>query len=321
LSLSGRLPQATPMRGAISWIRRLPGGLAAGVACVAVMSMNSISASEEGSPVERLLDAGRPLVIGHRGYNQFAPENTLPSFALAKAAGADLVELDYHHSKDGVPVVIHDAELDRTTDAVEKWGGQNLRVDSRTAEELRSLDAGRWFEAKFTGTRLPLLSEALDLIQAGGVTLIERKGGDPATLVQLLRRRNLVNKVVVQSFDWEFLQEFHQQEPRQILGALGPPSTRGGKKLTDAEKTLDAAWIAAAKKTGARVVGWNRLLTRDAVDHAHRQALKVWVYTVNDAAQANALLDLGVDGLITDNTSLIWRALALRRAAERPQTK
>jgi len=290
------------------------GGLAASLACCAIMSVDCIKASEEASPVERLLNAGRPLVIGHRGYCQVAPENTLPSFRLARAAGADLVELDYHHTKDGVPVVIHDGELDRTTDAGAKWGGKNIRVDGKTAEELRTLDAGKWFEPTFAGTRLPLLTEALDLIQAGGVTLIERKGGDTATLVKLLRERQLVNKVVVHSFDWAFLQALHREEPGQVLGALGPPSTRNGKKLSDQEKTLDATWIGAAKKTGARVVGWNRLLTRDAVAEAHQQGIKVWVYTIDDPSEANQMLDLGVDGIISNNPALIWRVIALRHA-------
>src|SRR5438477_8776377 len=101
------------------------------------MDMN---ASETNLPALKLLATERPLVIGHRGYSQFAPENTLPSFKLAKAAGADLVELDYWHSKDGQLMVIHDGELDRTTDANQRWGGQHVRVASRTAAEIQSLD-------------------------------------------------------------------------------------------------------------------------------------------------------------------------------------
>jgi len=267
---------------------------------------------------ESLLTAQRPLVIGHRGYNQFAPENTLPSFKLAKAAGADLVELDYHHSQDGVPVVIHDSELDRTTDAVAKWGGKKIRVDSKTLAELRSLDAGQWFDARFTGTRLLTLEEALEFIQNGGMTLIERKGGDAATCVKLLKERNLINKVVVQSFDWDYLREFHQLEPSQILGALGPPSSRAGKKLTDAEKTLNEAWINEVEATGAQLVVWNHLVTRESVAYAHRRGFKVWIYTIDEPAQAAALLDLGVDGIISNNVSLIWRAVALRASQQHP---
>jgi len=283
--------------------------------CISVlipaMSTNSQTRPGAGLPAEKLLLAGRPLVIGHRGFNQIAPENTLPSFKLAKCAGVDLVELDYHHTKDGVPIVIHDATLDRTTDAA-KWGGKKIRVDSKTAEELQTLDAGKWFNAQFTGTRLPLLTKALDFIQDGGTTLIERKAGDAATLVKLLREKKLVNQLIVQSFDWAFLEDFHRQEPSQVLGALGPPSTRDGGKLTDADKTLGAAWIAQAAKTGARAIVWNQLITNEAVNLAHVRGLKVWIYTVNEPAQANQLLDAGVDGIISDNPALLWRILALR---------
>src|SRR6266404_3251742 len=122
-------------------------------------------ASETNLRALNLIASKRPLVIGHRGYCQFAPENTLPSFRLAVAAGADLVELDYHHTKDGQLIVIHDPDLDRTTDAANRWRHRHVKVDSRTAAEIQSLDAGNWFDPKYAGTKVPLLSEALDTIQ------------------------------------------------------------------------------------------------------------------------------------------------------------
>ncbi len=288
----------------------------------AMLILHPVRAAESESLAEKLIHAPRPLVIGHRGYSAMAPENTLLSFKLAKAAGADLVELDYHHTKDGEPVVIHDPELDRTTDAVTKWGGQNIRVESKTVAQLRTLDAGEWFDVRnagahmptYAGTRLPSLVEALDFIQDGNMTLIERKAGDAATCVKLLRERNLVNKVVVQSFDWSYLKDFHQREPRQVLGALGPLWSRGGKELKEAEKTLDKSWVDEVRNCGARVVVWNRQLTREAVDYAHQQGMKVWVYTIDDPALMNQLLDEGVDGIITNDPALTWRALAIRQA-------
>lgn len=86
---------------------------------------------QAASAAEQLLALKRPLVIGHRGYPQFAPENTLPSFRLAKAAGADLIELDYHHTKDGQLIVCHDGTVDRTTDATNRWGGGKIRISTR----------------------------------------------------------------------------------------------------------------------------------------------------------------------------------------------
>src|SRR6266852_704326 len=189
--------------------------------------------------------AERPLVIGHRGFCSIAPENTLPSFELAISAGADLVELDYRHTADGVPVVIHDAELDRTTDAQRRWKERHVKVAAKTVAQIKSLDAGSWFDAKYAGAKVPTLAEALDAIfhrpcsrrreeaelrgfhgrppphvggydplaaakDHGPLALIERKAGDPATCLGVLRETRLIKRVIVQSFDWDFLRALHE---------------------------------------------------------------------------------------------------------------
>ena len=272
-----------------------------------------VNASNTDLPALTLLASQRPLVIGHRGFCQIAPENTLPSFQLAIAAGADLVELDYYPSKDGKLVVIHDHDLDRTTDATNRWKQTKIKVESKTAAELQSLDAGSWFEPRYAGTRLPLLAEALDTIQKGSVTLIERKAGAPADCIKLLRDKGLINHVVVQSFDWGYLHAFHEQEPAQMLGALGPPTQLSdGRKPSGMDKELSAAWLDELQKAGAKVAVWSQKVSKEAVAQAHQRGLKVWIYTINDPAKANELLDMGVDGIITNNTALIWKTIALR---------
>lgn len=266
------------------------------------------------APAETLIRSPRPLVIGHRGYNAIAPENTIPSFKLGLAAGVDLVELDCHDTKDGVPVVIHDFTLDRTTDATNRWGGAKLSVADYAVADLRALDAGRWHSAQFAGTRLPTLGEALEVIEAQGMTLIERKGGKPATLAGLLRERKWINRVIVQSFDWQYLRAFHELAPDQVLAGLGPAGKLpDGQDTKSREKPLSAAWLDELAKTGARVAVWNKEVSADAVKLAHDRGFKVWVYTINDPALADALLDMSVDGLISDNPSLMWRTLALRK--------
>jgi glycerophosphoryl diester phosphodiesterase len=269
--------------------------------------------SETTLPALRLVASQRPLVIGHRGYCQLAPENTLPSFKLALTAGADLVELDYRHTRDGKPVVIHDHELDRTTDARSRWAQKHIKVETRTAADIQTLDAGSWFDPKYAGTRIPLLAEALDVIQQGGVTLIERKAGAPADCIKLLREKRLINQVVVQSFDWEYLRAFHEQEPEQVLGALGPAERlSNGMKPSRLARELSAAWLDALQETGARVAVWSQKVSRGPVRLARQRGLKVWVYTVNDPALAIELLDMGVDGLVTNNPSLIRKTIARR---------
>lgn len=103
------------------------------------------------------------------------------------------------------------------------------------------------------------------------MAVIHHKEGDAATCLKLLCEKNLVNKVVVQSFDWNYLKDFHQQQPNQVLGALGPLWSRGGKQLTDVAKVLDKSWVDEVKSTGARVVVWNNQIPREAVEYAHKQ--------------------------------------------------
>jgi len=275
-----------------------------------------LHALDTSLPALKLLASLRPLVIGHRGYCHLAPENTLPSFESALAAGADLIELDCRPSKDGVLVVIHDRELDRTTDARRRWKQRHVAVESRTAQEIQSLDAGRWFDRKFAGAKVPLLSEALETIQARSVTLIERKSGAAAELSRLLREKSLINHIVVQSFDWAFLRQFHELEPSQVLGALGPPTRlAGGEQPPRISKKLDTRWLDEMAKTGARVVVWNRRVSKRAIQYGQQRGFKVWVYTINDSRLARHLLGLGVNGIITNKIALVQRA---RELAERP---
>jgi len=277
------------------------------------MLLLNMSVNDPHLPVFKLLKLQRPLVIAHRGYSQLAPENTTTAFELAFQAGADLVELDCRQSRDDQALVIHDATLDRTTDARQRWRGKRIKVASRTAAEIQSLDAGHWFDPKYTGTRVPLLSEALDLINCkGGCALVERKAGAAAACLEVLRKMGLINHVIVQSFDWEYLAHFHQLEPRQILGALGPPSRLStGRKPRHIFPRLNARWLDEMQRAGASVGVWNARVSKRSIRLAHGRGFKVWVYTVNNLRLARRLLAAGVDGLITNNPALIWKAIAL----------
>ncbi|HEY2841551.1 MAG TPA: glycerophosphodiester phosphodiesterase family protein [Pirellulales bacterium] len=240
----------------------------------------------------------RVIVIAHRGDSKVAPENTLPAFESAVKVGADLVELDYHHSADGVPVVFHDRDLDRHTNAVALWGGQKIPLASKTLAELRTLDAGSWFGPQFTATRLATLDEALDTIQKGSVTLIERKSGDAATCINLLKKKRLDSKTVVQAFDWDFLKECHRLAPGLMLGALG-------------EKEITEARLDEIVATGAQVVGWNsEHLTKQGIEAIHSRKLKAWSWTVDDPRRAAELIGFGLDGLITNQPAEMKKLVA-----------
>ena len=237
------------------------------------------------------------LVIAHRGASAGAPENTLPAFQAALDAGADLVEFDTRVSRDGVPVVLHDETLDRTTDAVMRWGGAPMRVAAYAAEALRNLDAGAWFDPRFAGTGLPTLVEALDVICRGAVALIERKSGDALTLVALLEDLGLVERVVVQAFDGAFLGACRKRCPQLALGALG-------------EGPMTASALAPFEAAEVAVVGWeHERIDAHAVQAVHARGLRLWAWTVNEEPRAVALVALGVDGLITDRPAAIRAAL------------
>lgn len=256
------------------------------------------------SPAAELVAAKRVLIIAHRGASAHAPENTLPAFAAALRTKCDLIELDYYHSADRVPVVFHDKELDRTTNAPTVLGKQKLEVDEVLLADLQRLDAGTWFQKpgaagkepgtpgnkpSFAGAKVPTLAESLDLIQSGGMTLIERKAGDAATLVKMLGEKKLRGHVVVQAFDWKYIADCHRLAPDLVLGCLG-------------SKELTAKRIAEAKQAGAAAIGWRHDdLTAENIAAVHAAGLKCWAYTVNDRRRGKQLIEAGIDGLITDD--------------------
>ncbi|MEX0326240.1 MAG: glycerophosphodiester phosphodiesterase [Puniceicoccaceae bacterium] len=274
------------------------------------------SSAQATSPAEKMLELDRPLVIAHRGYPTVAPENSIVGFRLANLAGADLVELDYHVDRDGEGIVIHDKTLDRTTDVTAAWGETDAKVVEKSRAEMQTLDAGTWYDPMFAGVRLPTLEEAIDAIQEGGMTLVERKAGSAEHIVALLKERDLVNEVIVQSFDWEYVTAVHEMLPEQVLGAIGPSRVWNGKKLSKKERELSREWIDEAAKTGARVLVWNAQVTPETISYAHDKGFKLYIYTINELEPAKRLLEAGVDGVITNNTAILWKAMASVHGAD-----
>lgn len=250
-------------------------------------------------PTARELIGGkRVLAIAHRGDSSQAPENTLPAFRSALALGVDFVELDYRHSSDGVPVVFHDRDLDRTTDASARWHGQRIALAEHTAEELRTLDAGRWFAPKFAGTQLSTLAEALAAITPQAMAAIERKTGDAATCVKLLRDGDWVDHVAVMAFDWDFLADCHAREPKLATIALG-------------DEQLTPAKLEAARRTGCVAIGWNNdYLTAQGVQAIHARGWKAWVWTADQPARWRELVEMGVSGITSNRPGPLKEMLA-----------
>jgi glycerophosphoryl diester phosphodiesterase len=247
----------------------------------------------EMTPAQKLVSANRVLVIAHRGASAVAPENTLPAFEKANEIGVDLVELDYYHTSDGRPVVFHDKDLKRTTNALAVLGNDALGIGQITFEQSQKLDVGAWFGPQFRGARMPTLEESLDVIQSRSTTLVERKEGDAATCVALLERKQLLDHVVVQAFDWDFLTDCRRLAPNLVLGALGDKEITP-QKLSDLDR-LDV-----------QAVGWNhKSLTQESIAALRSRGRKVWAYTVDDSNRAQELFDAGIDGIITNDPEKI----------------
>lgn len=231
-----------------------------------------------------------PRLIAHRGAKANAPENTLAAFARAREEGALWVEFDVKLTADGVPVVIHDEMLERTTD-----GRGAVRSTSLAA--LKRLDAGAWFAPAFRGERVPTLVEALDLfarLDMGFNLEIKpcpgREVETARTTIAVLDAHWPANRPapVLSSFKAEALAAVRDLAPRYALGYL-------------AEK-LGQGWIEAAQRLGCKTVhpGWHSL-TEKQIGAAKAAGFPLLVWTVNEPARARQLLAWGVDALITDN--------------------
>ncbi|MEV6015021.1 glycerophosphodiester phosphodiesterase [Streptomyces sp. NPDC002667] len=212
------------------------------------------------------------LTIGHRGVMGVEPENTLRSFIAAQNAGLDLIELDLHLSKDGALVVMHDADVDRTTDGT----GQ---IADKTLAELRTLDAGR-------GERVPVFEEVLEAVR----TPLQAEIKDVAAaraLAEVMHRKDLVGRVEVSSFHDEAVAEIARLVPGVRTALI---ASRYGTDVVD-----------RAVEAGAATVCLNiRRLSLEVVEQARKADLKIIGWVVNTQDQLRLVRALELDGATTD---------------------
>ncbi|MET7453061.1 glycerophosphodiester phosphodiesterase family protein [Streptomyces sp. NPDC005574] len=212
------------------------------------------------------------LTIGHRGVMGLEPENTLRSFVAAQQAGLDVIELDLHLSKDGALVVMHDADVDRTTDGTGP-------IAEKTLAELRALDAGH-------GERVPVFDEVLDGVRSPLQAEIKDVAAARA-LAEVMVRRDLVSRVEVSSFHDEAIAEIARLVPGVRTALIG---SRFGPDIVD-----------RAVEAGAATVCLNiRRLTLEVVEHARKADLKIIGWVVNTQDQLRLVRALELDGATTD---------------------
>lgn len=240
-----------------------------------------------------------PLVIAHRGASAEWPENTIPAFVAGIDQGADMIEIDVHLSADDELIVIHDTTLERTTNARTVYPGRaDLRVAGMTAAEISALDAGSWKADRFAGIGVPRLGEVLDLVHVNRTGLLlevkhpaDYPGIAEALAASLTQRRDYLDRalaaglLVVQSGDWGFIREFHELAPEIPVGLLGRPCPDELLEFADWVDQINPEYRAADP---------------DFLGRVHALGMSSLVWTVDGTSNMEAVIDLGVDGIITN---------------------
>jgi len=244
-----------------------------------------------------------PIVIGHRGAAGERPENTLPAFAFGLEAGAAILESDLHLTRDDVVVMAHDETVDRMTEGSGPLRGFSFRELSKLDAGYRfSPDTGRSFPFRGQGLHIPSLEQTLKAFPGARFNL-ELKVDEPDLIERtsaLIQRegRAAITLLAAES-------DALMARLRAHLKASGIDTAVGasaGDVLRFVRAALDGSAPSAepmALQVPAAFAG-RPLVTRELVAYAHAHAVQVHVWTVNDPAEMERLLDLGVDGLITD---------------------
>lgn len=256
--------------------------------------------------------ADRVGVYGHRGASSTLPENTLSAFELAFEVGAEGIELDVALSADGIPIVMHDRSIDRTTDGTGD-------VNALTLEQLRGMDAGG-------GQRIPTLDEVLALaLRYGAEVNIEIKAADAAAPVLAVTRAHPGLVWFASSFHWGALRELRELD----ADARIYPLTLGVADLDRLRKETEGAGYSAeriesefarfpqisagleeailfATSVGAEGVSvWEAQLEATDIARIHHAGLLAWVWTINDPTRAEQVIAAGADAVCTDDPAAI----------------
>ena len=232
----------------------------------------------------------KPVIFGHRGASRYAPENTMAAFELAIKQGARAFELDTMLTSDGIPVVIHDHTLDRTTNGTGS-------VNQKKYDEIQELDAGGKFSQDFRGEKVPSLVDVLKRYPQEILINIELKNyhspKDELTriVLEMVESLQMLDRVIFSSFLPRNLRILRKMQPKAKTALLISGGVPGYLLSTALLRSLSPEIVHPPL---------------DVVDHRlvrqeHKNGRCVNVWTVNDPQSARKLIDWGVDGLITDD--------------------
>ena len=250
-----------------------------------------------------LLDPNRRPIVGHRGNAAHAPENTIESFRQALAEGAECVELDVHLSADGVPIVLHDPTLDRTTDATGI-------VASLTAGQIGSADAGAHFTIdgqsfpyRGSGLRVPTLDEVLaELVDVPLLIEIKTSRASAETR-RVIERHRAESRCVIEAFDAQAIAPF--RDSRIAIGASAADVKRLIPRIVARRPAPSLPYSVMCVPRWLRGV---RVPIASLVRITRPAGCLVHVWTVNDADVARDLWKVGVRGIVSDDPGLLRRA-------------
>ena len=261
-------------------------------------------------PYKAYVQTSRPLVMAHQGGADLAPSNTMAAFRNAAQMGVDVLELDVHTTKDGVVVVIHDATVDRTTNGTG-------RVHDLALSDLQKLDAGYQFSTdngqtfpfRGQGVTIPTLQEVLAAFPTLRIN-IEIKQADPPmeqAVADLIQQAGAQERVLVVASNSDVIERFRALMPEVATGA-----SESEVRSFFYAQTLRVSALYRPTADALQVpenFGNIQVLSPHFVQAAHARDVAVHAWTINDVESMRRLLDMGIDGIITDRPDLALEVL------------
>lgn len=244
--------------------------------------------------------SNKVIITGHRGAAGLAPENTLAAIRKGISFNVDRIEIDVQQTADGVVVVRHDETLNRTTN------GKGL-IKDRTFLEIKKLDAGSSFSSEYKGEKIPSLEEVLQTVNGRCDLVIEIKKGNDfypnivENTIELIEKYNAQDWCIMHSFNIDALVHAHKLMPELRLHRLFVVKLRGLPLIYDG--SIDVLNIEKHPFIEEYSIMYN-FANQGIIDQLHKHGKRVNVWTVDDKKHINRLINLGVDGIITDRPDL-----------------
>ncbi len=239
-------------------------------------------------------------VIAHRGGSNLAPENTRAAFQNAINLGVDMIEIDVEQTIDSVVVVIHDTKVDRTTNGTG-------RVDSLSYSYVKTLDAGSWFDNKYENEKILTLDETLQLINGRVILLIEIKDGSERypgieqRTVDAIKKFDAHSWTIVQSFNKKAIERVSlldkEIETYYVIGSGFKQYYKELRSQIDKDPSIRPGFNGIAVH--------HRMLSAASVDSLKQFGLGVYTWTVDKPEEMKKMIDLDVDGIITDSPDIL----------------